>query len=115
MNPSEVRNFDAVLAEEGDRPFAYTFTAPVVRALQEIEDRDAANYEPVSPWWITMCTDHIYENCPAGRRGGARKADTTLYPDACVGRSWGDICGWCARVWRARHPGSMCGIPPEEL
>jgi hypothetical protein len=60
----------------------------------------------VSPWWLGLTSDHVYENCPGRRRGLPELAKAgwdgpgrgSLDPEA------GDVCGWCLRVWRARNP-----------
>ena len=65
------RDFETLLIEEGPRPFNYEYAGALGKFLMEIEDRDAATAEGVTPFWLTFCTDHIYENCPAARRGGA--------------------------------------------
>ena len=53
---------------------------------------------------LTDGGDHLYETCPALRRslarwgGKARRCDNpTCDPLDCT------VCGWCRRVWKARH------------
>lgn len=59
----------------------------------------------VSPWWLGVTTDHLREDCPARvrslptlqRHGWDGEGFGTVDPDDA------DVCGWCARVWRARQ------------
>lgn len=58
------------------------------------------------PWWFGLTTDHLYEGCPGRRRslpelrryGWDHQGLGTIDP---LGT---DVCGWCVRVWKARHP-----------
>ena len=64
----------------------------------------------VAEWWLGTMQgpDHLYPNCPHlarvkkwtdgddWPRKGASLVDPARDP-------YGDLCGWCVRVWRARN------------
>ena len=76
---------------------------PLEKALRSVATEQWAKHGAahVHEWYLGEFSDHIYRTCPALRRSmrGAepRRGRDVLYPDA------GDVCGWCARVWRARR------------
>jgi len=52
-----------------------------------------------------MGRDHLYERCPHFQRdarlGGSKRWDCTCHPPCDPLDE--SVCGWCRRVWRARH------------
>jgi hypothetical protein len=59
----------------------------------------------VSPWWMGLTVDHLYEACPTRLRS---LPELERYGWATVGRDGldpdgTDVCGWCVRVWRAQQ------------
>jgi hypothetical protein len=69
-----------------------------------ITEADAVG-PPVEPWFTGLRCDHLYQHCPALRRGGRDPLRPAIgrgaiYPETDDGE---DICGWCLRVWRAKQ------------
>jgi hypothetical protein len=59
----------------------------------------------VTPWWMGISVDHMYEECPARQRSEPELKRTG---HQLVGSGWldpedTDVCGWCLRVWKARQ------------
>lgn len=65
----------------------------------------------ISPWWLGLVNDHIYETCPGRTRSlpELRKVgwDKRGLGALLLGADKNpDVCGWCQRVWRARNRGA---------
>lgn len=59
----------------------------------------------VSPWWLGLTVDHLYENCP-GRVASIPELERvgwTTIGSGEVDAEGTDICGICSRWWWARR------------
>jgi hypothetical protein len=59
----------------------------------------------VSPWWLGLTCDHVYEDCPVRHRS---LPELERVGWSGPGRGGLDVdgtgvCGWCRRVWQARQ------------
>jgi len=59
----------------------------------------------VSPWWLGITVDHLYETCPARMRseGELRRVGWWKVGLGELNTDEGDVCGICLRWWRARN------------
>lgn len=59
----------------------------------------------VSPWWMGVTVDHLYEQCPARTvsLGTLKRYGWNRVGRGEVDTDGGDLCGTCLRWWRARN------------